>query len=63
MPPDEAEHVLSVLEEEMKASARNLEFEKAALIRDQILELRRDLRESDSRPEWERYRELDKKRR
>jgi excinuclease ABC subunit B len=63
MPPDEVEHVLSVLEEEMKASARNLEFEKAALIRDQILELRRDLRESDSRPEWERYRELDKKRR
>jgi excinuclease ABC subunit B len=62
MPADEAEHILGVLDEEMKTAARNLEFEKAALLRDQILELRRDLREQDGRPEWERYREIDKKR-
>jgi excinuclease ABC subunit B len=62
MPEDEAEHILGVLEEEMKNAARGLEFEKAALLRDQILELRRDLREQDGRPEWERYREIDKKR-
>ena len=37
LPQDEAEHILSVLEEEMKTAARNLEFEKAALLRDQIL--------------------------
>jgi protein-arginine kinase activator protein McsA len=27
----------------MKAAAKNLEFEKAALIRDQIMELRKEL--------------------
>jgi len=62
LPQDEAEHILGALEEEMKAAARNLEFEKAALLRDQILELRRDLREQDTRPEWEKYREIDRKR-
>jgi len=52
-----------VLEEEMKTAARNLEFEKAALLRDQILGLQRDLQAQDERPEWERYREMDRKRR
>jgi excinuclease ABC subunit B len=31
------------LEKQMKAAARNLEFEKAALLRDRIIELRREL--------------------
>ncbi|MGI6367239.1 MAG: excinuclease ABC subunit UvrB [Anaerolineae bacterium] len=62
MPAEEAEHAISVLEDEMKAAARALEFEKAALLRDQILQLQRDLRERDNRPEWERYREIDRKR-
>lgn len=31
------------LESQMKAAARNLEFEKAALVRDRIIELKRDL--------------------
>ena len=30
------------LETQMKAAARNLEFEKAALLRDRIIELRRE---------------------
>jgi len=60
---DEAQHLISVLEEEMKTAARNLEFEKAALLRDQILGLQRDLQAQDERPEWERYREMDRKRR
>jgi excinuclease ABC subunit B len=63
IPEEEAERVLGELEAEMKAAARSLEFERAALLRDQILELRRELREQDERPEWERYRELDRKRR
>jgi excinuclease ABC subunit B len=31
------------LEKQMKAAAKNLEFEKAALLRDRIIELRREL--------------------
>jgi excinuclease ABC subunit B len=34
------------LESQMKAAARNLEFERAALLRDRIVELRRNLEES-----------------
>ncbi len=41
MPRDELARMVKDLESQMKASARNLEFEKAALLRDQILELRR----------------------
>jgi excinuclease ABC subunit B len=46
MPRDELTRMIKDLESQMKASARNLEFEKAALLRDQILELRR-LMEAD----------------
>ncbi|MEZ4496980.1 MAG: helicase-related protein [Thermomicrobiales bacterium] len=46
MPRDELARMIKDLESQMKASARNLEFEKAALLRDQILELRR-MMESD----------------
>ncbi len=63
IPAEETDRVLGELEAQMKAAAQALEFEKAALLRDQILELRRDLRDQDERPEWERYRELDRKRR
>ncbi|MFC1874952.1 excinuclease ABC subunit UvrB [Chloroflexota bacterium] len=35
------------LERQMKAAAKNLEFEKAALLRDRIIELRRELATSD----------------
>jgi excinuclease ABC subunit B len=41
MPRDELARMVKDLESQMKASAKNLEFEKAALLRDQILELRR----------------------
>jgi excinuclease ABC subunit B len=41
MPRDELARMIKDLEAQMKTSARNLEFEKAALLRDQILELRR----------------------
>jgi excinuclease ABC subunit B len=41
----------------MKQAAEALEFEKAAMLRDQIFELRQTLAESDQDiPEWERIR-------
>jgi len=39
---DEISHLIKQLESQMKAAARNLEFEKAAMIRDRIIELRKD---------------------
>jgi len=43
VPKDEIAHLIKDLERQMKEAARNLEFEKAALLRDQIIELRKDL--------------------
>lgn len=43
IPRDELVRLVMELEGQMKAASRNLEFEKAALIRDQIVELRREL--------------------
>ena len=41
MPRDELIRMVKDLEGQMKTAAKNLEFEKAALLRDQIVELRR----------------------
>jgi excinuclease ABC subunit B len=43
IPRDEIVRLVIDLEKQMKDAARNLEFEKAALIRDQIVTLRREL--------------------
>ncbi len=43
IPKDEIARLVKDLESQMKAAAKNLEFEKAALLRDQIVELRRSL--------------------
>jgi len=43
MPKDELARLVKDLESQMKAAAKNLEFEKAALLRDQVYELRRQL--------------------
>jgi len=40
---DEIARLIKELESQMKTAARNLEFEKAALLRDRIIELRKDL--------------------
>jgi len=42
VPPDEVARLIKDLEAQMKKSAKNLEFEKAALLRDRIVELRKD---------------------
>ena len=41
LPKDELARMVKDLESQMKTAARNLDFEKAALMRDQIVELRR----------------------
>jgi excinuclease ABC subunit B len=41
IPREEMARMIKELESQMKAAARDLEFEKAALLRDQIIELRR----------------------
>ena len=43
IPKDEIARLIKDLESQMKAAAKNLEFERAALLRDQIVELRREL--------------------
>jgi excinuclease ABC subunit B len=42
-PKDEIARLIKEMEKQMKEAARNLEFEKAALLRDRIVELRREL--------------------
>ena len=42
MTPDQTARMISELESRMKQASRDLEFEKAAALRDQIIELRRD---------------------
>jgi excinuclease ABC subunit B len=42
MTPDQIARMITELESRMKQAARDLEFEKAAALRDQIVELRRD---------------------
>jgi excinuclease ABC subunit B len=39
---DEVNQLIKQLESQMKSAAKNLEFEKAAMIRDRIIELRKD---------------------
>jgi len=40
---DEMARLIKELESQMKVAARNLEFEKAALLRDRIIDLRKAL--------------------
>ena len=53
LPKAEVTYLIGELEKQMKEAASNLEFEKAALLRDQIFELRKQLEDEDI-PEWER---------
>jgi len=60
IPKEEADRIIKELEAQMKATAQDLEFEKAAMLRDQILELRRYMRDRDDLPEWERFRQFER---
>ena len=41
LPPDKLDELVRQIEKEMKEAAKSLEFERAALLRDQLMELRR----------------------
>ena len=58
MPKGELKRWIGELESEMKAAAKNLEFEKAAVLRDQIYELRGMLADDASVSPWERVKLL-----
>jgi excinuclease ABC subunit B len=57
LPADELIRLIKQLEKEMKSAAAQLEFEKAAVLRDQIIELRKAQEAMDKRPIWERMRQ------
>jgi excinuclease UvrABC helicase subunit UvrB len=54
LPRPERLRLIKELEKQMQEAARQLEFEQAAVIRDQIMELRRSLHDDDDLPAWER---------
>jgi excinuclease ABC subunit B len=64
LPKDELNRLVNELEKQMKAAAQALEFEKAAMLRDQVIELRqimvlKDTGKGSSMPEWERIRKME----
>ena len=54
MPKKELERVIAELENQMKAAARGLEFERAAILRDQVYQLRTILAEESDLPGWKK---------
>ncbi len=58
LPRNELRQIISDLEKEMKEAAKNLEFEKAAALRDEMYELRTLLAEDESLKPWERIKLL-----
>ncbi len=58
MPKSDLQRLISELEKQMKEAARNLEFEKAAVLRDQVYELRAILAEESNLPPWQKMRLL-----
>lgn len=58
LPRRELQRLIVDLEKEMKEAAKNLEFEKAAALRDEIFEMKALLTEDESLRPWERIRLL-----
>ena len=54
LPKSELKRMISQIEKGMKEAASNLEFEKAAMLRDQLYELRKTLADESNLPPWER---------
>jgi excinuclease ABC subunit B len=58
IPVKELKRVIDELDSQMKQAARDLEFERAAVLRDQIYELRAVLAEESNLPPWQKARLL-----
>jgi excinuclease ABC subunit B len=58
LPKKEMQRLIVELEDKMKEAAQNLEFEKAAALRDQVFELRGILAEESDAAPWEKIRYL-----
>jgi excinuclease ABC subunit B len=58
MPKGDLQRLILELEKQMKVAAKDLEFEKAALMRDQIFELRAILADESNLKPWEKVRLL-----
>jgi excinuclease ABC subunit B len=58
LPRNEIQKLIEDLEKHMKDAARNLEFEKAAALRDEMYDLKTLLAEDESLKPWERIKLL-----
>jgi len=58
LPLGDIKRMLAEVEKQMKEAAKNLEFEKAAVLRDQVFELRSLLADESKATPWERIRYL-----
>jgi excinuclease ABC subunit B len=59
LPKAELRKMVTDIEDQMRIAAQELEFEKAAMLRDQVLELRQQLNDIDeTTPMWEKIRKM-----
>jgi excinuclease ABC subunit B len=58
MPRNEMQRLISELEKQMKEAAKNLEFEKAAALRDELYELKAIFADEENLKPWERLKLL-----
>lgn len=58
IPKEEIKRLLAEMENQMKIAAKNLEFERAAALRDQIYELRGLLADQSNLPPWQKAKML-----
>jgi len=54
----ELKRIIAELDKQMKEAAKNLEFEKAAMLRDQVFEMRGILAEESNLPPWQKIKLL-----